>query len=305
MTRLRANSLLLITAVIWGSACVAQQVVLEHLGPLLFTGVRFLLGAIVIAPLAYREYQTLRSQASQLDRNDITGGLTLGTLLFLGCILQQIGIGTTTITNAGFLTALYVPLVPCLAWIFQRQRPHITTWPSVAACLCGIWLLSGGHLDKLGTGDYWVIASAFFWALHVLYVGHLAASKGTPVLVAATQFTVCGGLALIGSLMTESTVPLSSMVSALPAILYGGVLSVGVGYTLQVVAQRHTGTADAAILLSAETLFAGLAGAFILNERLLPLQLAGCSLIFASILAVQLIPLFMPRRKAQGKELTG
>ena len=297
MSRLQANFLLLIAALIWGTTFVAQQVVLDNLGPFLYTGLRFLLGALIIVPMALREYVRLADREIRLDGADWLAGISLGGLLFGGIILQQIGIGETTVTNAGFLTALYVPLVPLLAWLLHRHRPHWLTWPAVSCSLFGTWLLAGGELNELSSGDWWVIASTFFWGLHVLYVGRVAARKGTPILVALTQFLVCGSLALIWGLLTE---PLSGerLLAALPAILYGGVLSVGVGFTLQVVAQRHTGAADAAVLLSSETLFAGLAGALVLGERLAPLQLAGCALIFTSILAVQLLPLWLDKRAA-------
>ena len=297
MTRLRANALLLIAALIWGTTFVAQQVVLDNIGPFLYTGLRFLLGALIVLPMAVREYVRLKDRAVVLDRRDATYWCALGSLLFCGIILQQIGIGATTVTNAGFLTALYVPLVPLLAWIIHRQMPHLSTWPAVAACLGGTWLLAGGELSEFSEGDLWVIASTVFWGLHVLYVGRIAAHKGTPILVAFSQFVVCGVLALTWGLLTE---PLSqaALIAALPAILYGGVLSVGVGFTLQVVAQRHTGAADAAILLSSETLFAGIAGAMVLGERLSFMQLSGCALIFTSILAVQLLPLWLERKAA-------
>ena len=297
MSRIQANFLLLIAALIWGTTFVAQQVVLDNIGPFLYTGLRFLLGALIILPMALREYGRLKDRGIRLDRIDGLGWGALGTLLFCGIILQQIGIGATTVTNAGFLTALYVPLVPLLAWIIHRQAPHLSTWPAVAGSLAGTWLLAGGKLDALSEGDLWVIASTIFWGLHVLYVGRIASRKGTPILVAFTQFVVCGVFALVWGLIAEP-VSLSGLTAAMPAILYGGILSVGVGFTLQVVAQRHTRAADAAVLLSAETLFAGIAGAMVLGERLNTLQLSGCALIFISILAVQLLPLWLTERKA-------
>lgn len=297
MSRIQANFLLLIAALIWGTTFVVQQVVLDNIGPFMYTGLRFLLGALIILPMALREYGRLTDRGIRFDRIDGLAWSGLGTLLFCGVMLQQVGIGATTVTNAGFLTVLYVPLVPLIAWIFSRQVPHLSTWPAVAGSLAGTWMLAGGKLDALGEGDLWVIASTVFWALHMLYVGRVASRKGAPILVACTQFIVCGLLALIWGLCAES-ITFSGLTAALPAIFYGGILSVGVGFTLQVVAQRHTRAADAAVLLSAETLFAGIAGAMVLGERLNTLQLSGCALIFISILAVQLLPLWLTERKA-------
>lgn len=290
MTRSRANLILLLVALIWGSTFVAQQLVMKDLGPFTYTGARFLLGALVIMPMARRELARLKNIGVSLKPTDLIAWCGLGGLLFGGIILQQIGVGATTVTNAGFLTVLYMPLVPLLAWLMLGQRPHFSLWAAVAGSLIGTLLLSGGQLSALAEGDYWILASTVFWALHVLFVGRLAAEKGTPILVALVQFLVCGLISLTWGALTEST-SAPSLWAALPAILYGGILSVGVGFTLQVVAQRHTQAVDAAVLLSAETLFAGLAGALFLGERLSAAQLSGCALIFISILAVQLLPL--------------
>lgn len=290
MSRTVANLLMLLTALIWGTTFVAQQLGMNHVGPLTYTGVRFLIGAAFIAPLAWREYRRLRQRKILLGRRDVLAWCGLGVLLFLGAVFQQVGIKYTTVSNAGFLTALYVPLVPVLAWLVGHDRPHPSVWPAVGACLTGTFLLGGGRLDSLNVGDAWVIASAGFWAAHVLYVGRIAANKGTPILVAITQFVVCGILATVSAGVVE---PISgaAVSQALPAILYGGLLSVGIAFTLQVVAQRHTPASDAAILLSSEILFAALAGALYLGETLSAIQLAGGALIFAAMVGVQLAPL--------------
>jgi drug/metabolite transporter (DMT)-like permease len=189
-----------------------------------------------------------------------------------------------------------VPLVPLFGWIVDRHPPHISLWPAAVGCFFGTFLLSGGTFTTLNTGDFWVIASTLFWAAHVLFVGRVAMSKGNPIFVALVQFLVCGLLSTLAGLLLETTT-LTGLWNAIPAILYGGVLSVGIGYTLQVVAQRHTRPAEAAILLSSEVLFAALAGALYLGERLAPIQLAGGFLIFACIVGVQVLP--KPHRTEQ------
>lgn len=296
MSRTAANGLMLLAALIWGTTFVAQQLGMANVGPLTFTGIRFLIGALVVLPLALREYGRITEHGVTLDRRDFMAWSALGVLLCLGAVLQQIGIAGTTVSNAGFLTALYVPLVPLLAWMVYRQRPHASVWLGAIGSFVGTFLLAGGRFDGFNAGDLWVIASTGFWAAHVLWVGRIAARKNTPILVALTQFVVCGLLSTAVALLSEE-IAWSGIRAAMPAILYGGLLSVGIAFTLQVVAQRHTRPADAAILLSSEILFAAIAGAIYLGERLEPIQVAGGALIFACIVAVQVAPLFGRRSK--------
>lgn len=296
VTRIQANLLLLGVALVWGSAFVAQAHASDHLGAFTFTGVRFLLGALVVAPFAWRDCRRLaRTRPASLLRQDVLGSAGLGVLLMLGAAFQQIGVAQTTVTNAGFLTALYVPLVPMLAWVVFARSPHWSVWPTSAMCLIGTWLLSGGGHLAIGTGDLWVILSSLFWALHVLFVGRVADRLASPYLVATGQFFVCGAVSLAWAAMTE-TITLPAIAQTVGPILYTGILSVGCAYTAQVVAQRHADAADAAIIMSAETVFAALFGFLLLGERLGATGLAGCALILAGILAVQLQPLLAARQ---------
>lgn len=289
MSRRLANGLLLLVALIWGTTFVAQKLGMDAVGPLAFTGARFLIGALVILPLAWRERLRLQQVGVRIDGRDMAKWCGLGLLLFFGVVLQQVGIEGTTVSNAGFLTALYVPLVPVLAWLLGHDRPHGAVWLAALASVVGTFLLGGGHFDGFNAGDVWVITSTLFWAAHVLWVGRVAAVKGAPIQLALMQFVVCGVLASVLALLVEPVTP-AGLWMALPAILYGGLLSVGVAYTLQVVAQRHSRPADAAILLSSEILFAALAGALYLGERLTAIQLAGGVLIFTAMVGVQLVP---------------
>jgi len=291
LTRARSNLLLLVVALIWGSAFVAQAIAARSLGSLTFTGLRFALGAAVVAPFAWREWHTLRARRRQPRPRDWAHIAGLGTLLFLGAAMQQIGMVTTSVTNAGFLTALYIPLVPVLGWLVSRHAPHWTTWLAAAGCVAGSWLLTGGgSLSAFRTGDWWVIASSLPWAVHVMLVGRAANRLHGAMLVACGQFVACSVLALAIGLPTE---PLTAhgLWQALGAIAYTGVLSVGVGFTLQVVAQRHTRPADSAIVLSSETVFAAAAGALFMGDRIGATGLAGCALILACVLMVQLQPI--------------
>ncbi|BAL23921.1 DMT family transporter [Azoarcus sp. KH32C] len=294
MRRAQANALLLVAALIWGTAFVAQQAGMRDVGPFTFTGVRFLFGVVIVAPLAWWELRRLARSGVRLDARDLIGGCLLGAVLFLGAAFQQIGVGGTTVSNAGFLTVLYVPIVPVASALLLRERLHWSVWPASFGCLAGTWMLGGGALSALSVGDLWVIASAVFWAAHVLLVGRLATRKGAPIAVAMLQFLVCGLLGLAVGAAGE-VVSTDALVRALPSITYAGVLSVGLGFTLQVVAQRHTQAADAAILLSCETLFAALAGRVVLGESMSVEQMAGGALIFACVMAVQLLPLLRVR----------
>ena len=293
LTRARANLILLFVALVWGSAFVAQAFGMRSLGPFLFTGLRFALGAAIVAPFAWREWRMLAARRRAPRPRDALHIAALGTLLFLGAAMQQIGMMTTTVTNAGFLTALYIPVVPVVAWVLFRQLPHWTAWLAALGCLVGTWLLTGGApgdgLPSLRAGDWWVIASAVPWALHVVLVGRAANRLQGAMIVASGQFAMCSLLALVTAVAIEP-VAWAGIHAALGAIVYTGVLSVGIGFTLQVVAQRHAHAADSAIVLSSETVFAATFGAIFMGDRLGAGAAGGCALILACILMVQLQP---------------
>ncbi len=300
MSRSQANLLLIAVALIWGSAFVAQAHGLETVGPFAFTGIRFLLGACVVAPLAWRDWRDWRHWQAQAvapralcsGRDALVGVTGLGCLLTCGALFQQIGMKTTSVTHAGLLTGLYVPLVPLLSWLILRERPHWSIWPAALGCLVGTWMLSGSGATSLvlNVGDAWVVASSVFWALHVIYVGRIAGRLAAPFLVACGQFVVCGLICLACAALFEPVLWQGVREAAWP-IVYAGVLSVGVAYTGQVVGQRYADASEAAIILSGEALFAALFGFVLMGDRLDAVGLAGCALIFACIIAVPMTPL--------------
>lgn len=294
MSRVKANLLLTLVALIWGSAFVFQSQGMAHVGPMAFTGVRFLIGALVVVPLMWWEWRGLQRQDKPLQRTDAFRIMGLGSLLMMGAAMQQIGIVSTTVTNAGFLTALYVPLVPVLGWLLLRHRPHWSAWPAALACLLGAYLLSGAQNVAISQGDLWIIASTLPWAVHVLLIGRVADRMAAPFLVAGGQFAVCGLAALLWSLAIEPVSWTGLQAAAWP-IAYTGIMSVGVAFTGQVVAQRYAHATDAAILLSSETLFAAAFGYVLMGDRLSAAGLAGCALIFVSMMGVQLLPLLRRR----------
>ena len=302
LSRLQANALLLLAALIWGSAFVGQVWGMAGVGPLTFTGARFALGALVVAPLAWREWQQLRQQGLAPGRAALGWIAGLGALLCAGVAMQQIGLQTTTVTNAGFLTALYVPLVPLLAWALQRQRPGWAIALAMPLCVAGTALLtgvSGGPAWQ--PGDLWMLGCAAACAGHVLLVGQVANRLHGAYLLSCGQFSVCAVLSGALGLATEP-VTLQGLATAAGAIVYTGVLSVGVAFTLQVVGQRHAPPSDAAIVLSSETVFAALFGAWLMGDRLGPAGLAGCALILGGILLVQCWPMLASRLRPPSSE---
>ena len=297
LNRAQSGALLLLAALIWGSAFVGQALGMAGVGPFTFTGIRFLLGALVVLPLAWRESRQLRAEGQRRGHADAAWIASLGTLLCTGVVLQQIGLVSTTVTNAGFLTALYVPLVPLLAWGLLRQRPHWSVWPASIGCLAGTWLMTGASVQSLSTGDLWVLASTLPWALHVLMVGRIANRLRGAYTLACGQFFVCALLSGAIGVATES-ITSEGLRTAAGAILYTGIVSVGIGFTLQVVGQRHAHPADAAIILSSETVFAAFFGALFMGDRLGALGIAGAALILLCIVAVQIQPLLAARLRA-------
>ena len=289
MTRLQANALLLLTAMIWGMGFVVQQICTGNLGTISFTGARFLLGGLVVLPFALRQYHRIKS-SYRFSSADFLLLLQVGSVLFIAAALQQYGILRTSVTNSGFLTGLYVPLVPTLGLLIIRKKVHWAVWPASFLCVAGTYVISGSNQLQLQQGDLWVIASTIFWAGHVLLVGFMAKKTNAPLIVASSQFCICGVLGLVfGTFIERST--LADYLGSLPGILYVGLFSVGLAFTFQVIGQRHTQPADAAILLSSETVFAALAGVIFLHEPFTTKQFAGASLILLGILTVELLPL--------------
>jgi drug/metabolite transporter (DMT)-like permease len=333
--RFRADLILLIVAVIWGSAFVAQRAGNEQVGPFTFNVVRFLIGGLVLSPiLIWQRFRGKRtsspspsstlSQSKGADRANphpstarlsspksssgrLPGlpekskmwrsGLLLGLLLFGGASLQQLGLVTTTAGKGGFITGLYVVIVPLLLALFWRERVRWSNWAGAGLAVVGLFLLSITLREKLrlNPGDMWVLIGAFLWALHVVAIGKIAPGQD-PLRLAATQYLVCALLCAIPALVLEWGT-WGGLLKAAPSILYAGVLSTGLAYTGQVVAQRHTPPADAAIIMSLESVFAALSGWLVLSETLTAHQLLGCALMFAGMLLAQVSSFPLARTK--------
>jgi drug/metabolite transporter (DMT)-like permease len=276
--------MLWLTALIWGFAFVAQRAGMEHIGPFLFNGLRFLLGSLSLIPLIIWLKHKNGNSTPSFSGKLLKGGLAAGIVLYAAASLQQAGIVHTTAGKAGFITGLYVILVP-LFGLFIGQKTGKNLWIGAIIAVCGLFLLTFSGKLLIEKGDMLVLLSAFFWAVHVQLINSLV--KKLPALpLSALQFAVCGILSLATSLVFETTIPGGVQKAAIP-LLYGGLLSVGVAYTLQVVAQRHVHPAYASIILSFETVFAAIGGWLILNESLTPRNLTGCLLMLVGIVIVQ------------------
>ncbi len=293
MTHARANIMLLVAGAIWGMGFVAQSTAMENLGPWLFIALRFALAALTMLPLAVRE--NMRA-GSLPEWADLAKFALIGLTLFLGMAAQQSGLLTTSVTNSGFLTALYLIFVPILGIFLFRQMPHVIIWPAALCALFGIFLLAGGKLDAMARGDWLTIICAVFWALQILLINRFAHASGRPVTLAVTQFMVTALLGLAAALAFER-IDLTAAILSAPEILFAGVFAGGIAFTLQAVGQRHTSASQAAIFLSSEALFAALFGALIMQDRLPPSAWLGCGLIFGAILATELVPAWMAKRQ--------
>jgi len=285
---LKSNILLIITAMIWGFAFVAQRSGMDHLGPFTFNALRFTLGGISLIPLL------LINKKGNLNNENILhflsngillkGGLIAGTILFFGASFQQGGMVYTDAGKAGFITGIYIILVPILGIMF-KQKTSTAIWLGTVIALAGLYFLSVQENYSIGLGDLLVLASAFFWGLHVLVISRFS-PKTDPIQLAFIQFMLCAFLSSIFSLAIETT-SIQDIIDASVSVLYAGVVSVGIAYTLQVVAQRNAHPSRAAIIMSLESVFAVIGGWIILDESIPLRGLFGCALMLAGMIVSQ------------------
>lgn len=288
---LRANLLLLLTAMIWGAAFVAQSVGMDYIGPYTFLCSRSFLGGVVLLPvIALREKRGKTGAAEPAPENKKTlllGGVACGTALFIASAFQQIGIQETTAGKAGFITAMYMVLVP-LTGLFLGKKAGWKVWSAVLVALVGMYLLcfSGGGFGAINRGDLMEMACAVCFTAHILVIDRYS-GKVDGVKMSCIQFFVCGFLALIAMLIFEEPNIRDLLEGWLP-IVYAGLLSSGVGYTLQIVAQKDTAPTVASLLMSLESVFSLVFGWILLHEVMSLRELLGCALMFAAIVWVQL-----------------
>lgn len=294
---IKADGLLLLVAIIWGFAFVAQRSGMEVIGPYAFNAARFALGALSLVPILVLQRQ--RERRKRLEPTiprlqpwvRAAWGLLAGTVLFIAASLQQIGLVTTTAGNAGFITCLYVVLVPMVGFALGRTS-GVRIWVGAAVALAGLYILSIGSSFTLAPGDLYELIGAFFWTAHILLIDRIG-TRVDALELSIGQFATCSVLSLVTALVREPQA-FAGLVPALVPILYGGLLSVGVAYTLQVVAQRTAHPAHASIILSMEALFAAIGGVLLLSEALTTRLVVGGLLMLAGMICSQLEP---PKRE--------
>lgn len=292
MSRIQANLLLLLSACIWGGGFVAQSTAMQNITPLWFVGIRFAIAALAVLPFAMMESKKMGSPPS---RNELFSFFFIGLALVMGSSTQQFGLLTTSVTNSSFLTGLYVIFVPVIAVVVYRRHPHPIIWPGALMMLCGIFLLSGGSFSQLKTGDILCITCAFCWAIQITLAGRVVTQSNRPLALSCGQFTTCAVLAMIAAYIFEP-ISVQAIVGAYKEILYVGLISSGLAFVFQVIAQRYTTASQTALFLSTEALFGAFFAAIFLNESIPSIGYLGCALIFAAILLVELLPEVLKNR---------
>lgn len=280
--------MLFITAFIWGTAFVGQRIGIEHIGPFTFTAVRFFVGALSLLPLLYVMSVIRKRQPVQFTgtkRDLYKSGILCGLLMFCGISFQQTGIMYTTAGKAGFITSLYIVLVPIFG-IFLRQRVGRNVWFGVVLALFGLYLLTIKDGFAIEKGDLIVLGGTFFWAIHILVIDYYA-PKVDGLKMSFMQFVIASGLSLIVALVFE-TITWVGIEAAMIPILYTGIIVVGIGFTLQIFGQSGVDPSMAAIMLSLESVFAVLAGMAILGESMTMKEVIGCVVMFVAVILTQL-----------------
>ena len=297
---IKGSLLLLLGSVIWGAAFVAQRVGMDHMGPFTFNGIRMLLAWLVMVPVTalLESGHKKNPERTVPDRKEQTiAGLLCGVFLFLASSLQQMGLVTTTAGKAGFITALYVVLVPVAGWLLFRKNPGKIIWLGVALAVVALWLLcmpAGGGFDLQG-GDLLVLGCAVCFTFQILCVDHYA-PRVSSVKLARDEFLVTGSLSMVIAVLTEE-ITAAGIREALIPILYAGILSGAFGYTLQVLGQRDTDPTVASLLMCLEAVFAVLTGAVLLGEKMTAREAAGCILMFTAVILAQLSPVISSIRR--------
>ena len=284
------NFLLALTALIWGSAFVAQSVGMDYLGPFTFNSIRSIMGGIVLLPVLFILKRQGRKSGQSESTSDsrktlVIGGILCGTALAVASSLQQIGIVYTSAGKAGFITALYILIVPVMG-LFLGRRAGLKVWIGVALAVAGMYFLCITDGFSISKGDFLVFLCAIVFSIHIFVIDYFA-PKVDGVALSCIQFFVCGILCAVPMLVQEQP-QVSEILAAWMPLAYAGVLSCGVAYTLQVIAQKNTEPTVASLLLSLESVFSVLAGWVILGERLSGRELFGCALVFAAVLLAQL-----------------
>ena len=280
----------LITTFIWGTAFIAQDTGMDNIGPLTFNSSRFLVGFLTILPFAILiEKNKIKKEIKNNTKLFIKYLIFMGVSLFLGTFLQQAALQYTNIANAAFFTVFYVPFVPIILFIIYKEKVHWSIWPSIALCIVGVYLLTDFSDSEIMLGDTLVIFCSIFWALHIIFAGKFMQNFNIPMFYATLQAAFVFLLSIFFALIFEEVI-LSNILLELSSILYAGVLSGGVAFTLQMYAQKNIEEAPAAIIYSLEGVFAAIAGWIILDQFLKFNNIIGCILILFAVILSQILP---------------
>lgn len=300
---LRGSLLLLLGAVIWGAAFAAQRAGMDHVGPFTFSGVRMLLAGIVMIPASMLSRRKAGPVTAEVQKKQRRGGLICGLLLFLATSLQQIGLVYTSAGKAGFITALYVVLVPVAGWVFLRKQPGKMIWAGVGLAVIALYLLcvpeEGFQIEK---GDALLLGCAVCFTGQILCVDHYA-PQVDGLTLARDEFLITGALSMIIAVFTEE-IRMDGILEAAFPIIYSGIFSGAVGYSLQIIGQRDVNPTVASLIMCLEAVFAVLTGAIMLGERMTGREIAGCVLMFCAVILAQLSAAFKGNRTQKERKPT-
>ena len=287
----------LLCTFIWGTTFIAQDTGMDKIGPLTFNATRFFIGFLSIIPFALLfEKKKITKEINNNKRLFCKLLFWIGLFLFLGTYLQQSALLYTDVANAAFFTIFYVPMVPIILFFFYSKSIHWSIWPSVLFCIVGVYLLSDFTNATIRLGDTLVILCALFWSLHIIFIGNFIKNFNLPLFFGALQALVVSFFSIIFALFFE-TITIVNILNESVSIIYAGVLSGGIAFTLQIYAQKNISSAPAAIIFSLEGVFATIAAWIILNQILGLDNVIGCALILFGVLFSQLLPIYESKTK--------
>ena len=282
----------LLCTFIWGTTFIAQDTGMDKIGPLTFNATRFFVGFLTIIPFALLiEKNKISKEINNNKKLFFKLLFWIGLFLFLGTFFQQAALLYTDVANAAFFTVFYVPMVPIILFFIYSKSIHWSIWPSVLFCVFGVYLLSDFSDAKIRLGDGLVILCALFWALHIIFIGNFAKSFNLPLFFGALQALIVSFFSFIFAIFFE-TITIANILNESISIIYAGVLSGGIAFTLQIYAQKNISPAPAGIIFSLEGVFATIAAWIILNQILGLNNIIGCFLILCGVLFSQLLPLY-------------
>ena len=286
---LKGNIMLMLTALIWGTGFVSQSLGMEYIGPFTFNGVRNIIAAIFLIPCIYFLRYINKEEKKKMSPHEkkylLKGGIYCGTVLFFASSFQQMGIQYTSVGKAGFITALYVIIVPVMG-IFLNKKVSAKIWVSMAAAVFGLYLLCINEGFSINKGDLLILICAFLFSVHILVIDSFSPNTDG-VKLSCIQFMVCGIISILPSAILEAPL-ISDIIKSMGPILYAAVFSSGIAYTLQVVGQKYTSPVIASLILSLESVFSAIFGWIILSQTLSTKEIIGCIIVFAAIINAQI-----------------